>query len=108
MPLVRLVRSALLAPLFVFAALSLSSASALARPPHVPLDAPRAYSPEIMRSAGLYSIPPSVKAALHRFGGARAVRVAQGVPAGKYVALRPMFWITRDQRGAMFALGGLF
>jgi hypothetical protein len=41
-------------------------------------------------------------------GGSRALRVAQGLPAGKYVALRPMFWLTRDHSGAMFALGGLF
>lgn len=108
MPLVRLARSVLLALCLALVLVSMSNASALARPPHIPLDAPRAAPIEPVRNAAAYSIPPSVQAALHRFGGARAVRVAQGVPAGKYIALRPMFWITRDQRGAMFALGGLF
>lgn len=108
MPLVQVARSLLLATFFTFALASVRSAPALARPPHVPLDAPHSAPIEPVRNAAAYSIPPSVQAALHRFGGARAVRVAQGVPAGKYIALRPMFWITRDQRGAMFALGGLF
>jgi hypothetical protein len=48
--------------------------------------------------------------AFERLGGAhvkRAMQVAQGVPAGR-VALRPMFWMTRDQRGGMVALGGRF
>src|SRR5689334_21279373 len=108
MPLVRLVRSVLLALCFALVSVAVSRVPALARPPHVPLDAPRAAPIEPVRNAAAYAIPPSVQAALHRLGGARAVRVAQGVPAGKSIALRPMFWITRDQRGAMFALGGLF
>jgi hypothetical protein len=51
--------------------------------------------------------PPS---ALERLGGEharRAMRVAQGVPAGR-IALRPMFWMTRDRGGAVIALGGRF
>jgi hypothetical protein len=54
--------------------------------------------------------PPPAPSALERFGGVhaeRAKRVAQGVPAGR-IALRPMFWMTRDRSGAMVALGGRF
>jgi hypothetical protein len=108
MPLVGLARSALRAIFLAFVFACVSNAPALAHPPRIPMDAPRAYPVEPVRSAAAYSIPPSVQAALQRIGGKRAVRVAQGVPAGKYIALRPMFWVTRDQRGAMFALGGLF
>jgi hypothetical protein len=90
---------------------ALGSASALARPPHfVPEDSlhPFVIEPVRMSAARALAIPPSLRAALKRMGGSRALRVAQGVPAGKHVALRPMFWITRDRSGAMFALGGLF
>jgi hypothetical protein len=89
----------------------LGSASALARPPHiVPFDTPRQLEIEPVRATAAHAptLPPSVRAALKRIGGSRAVRVAQGVRAGKHVALRPMFWVTRDHTGAMFALGGLF
>lgn len=50
------------------------------------------------------------RSVLERYGGThaqRAMRVARGIPAGR-IALRPMFWMTRDQRGGMVALGGLF
>ncbi|HEX6244150.1 MAG TPA: hypothetical protein VFZ61_24710 [Polyangiales bacterium] len=53
---------------------------------------------------------PPLPSVLERLGGdhaKRAMQVAQGVPAGR-VALRPMFWMTRDQRGGMVALGGRF
>jgi hypothetical protein len=53
---------------------------------------------------------PPLPSMLERLGGAhakRAMQVAQGVPTGR-IALRPMFWMTRDRRGAMVALGGRF
>jgi hypothetical protein len=90
---------------------ALVSTPVLARPPHfVPSDTLHPFVIEPVRSSTgqARGIPPSLQAALRRLGGARALRVAQGVPAGKHVSLRPMFWVTRDHTGAMFAVGGLF
>jgi hypothetical protein len=113
MPLVclRARRPGLFAVSLAFTLAALGSTSALARPPHfVPEDSLHPFVIEPVRSnvARAQGIPPSLRAALYRMGGSRAVRMAQGMPAGKHVALRPMFWITRDRSGAMFALGGLF
>jgi hypothetical protein len=113
MPIVcfRARRLGLFALSLAFVLAALGSARALARPPHfVPEDSLHPFVIEPVRTGAVRAqgIPPSLRAALQRMGGARAVRMAQGVPAGKHVALRPMFWITRDRSGAMFALGGLF
>lgn len=96
---------------FVFAFTVLGSTRALARPPYVvPEDTlhPFVIEPARGGTPRTLVIPPSLQAVLRRMGGARAVRMAQGVPAGRRLALRPMFWVTRDRSGAMFALGGLF
>lgn len=113
MPLVRFAaaRGGRFAFALFVALVALGSARALARPPHgVPYDAPHPSTVEpVPRSVVLptITIPPQLRDVLQRIGGSRAVRVAQGLPAGN-IALRPMFWITRDHSGAMFALGGLF
>jgi hypothetical protein len=108
MPLARFARRALLALSLtlslVFA--TLDSGRALARPPYYG-SGDNMIEP-VRPTLRLFSIPPSVQAVLRRMGGERAVRMAHGVPAGKHVTLRPMFWVTREHAGAMFALGGLF
>jgi hypothetical protein len=105
MPLARLARRTLLALTLGFA-VTLDPGRALARPPYYG-SGDNMIEP-VRPTLRLYSIPPSFQAVLRRMGGERAVRMAHGVPAGKHVALRPMFWVTRDYAGAMFALGGLF
>jgi hypothetical protein len=98
----------LIAVAFAFALSLLPSSRALAQPPQLmPVDM-HPSEPVRLATARYVSLPPSVRRMLKQMGGSRAVRVAEGLRAGKYVALRPMFWLTRDRSGAMFALGGLF
>lgn len=112
MPLVcsRVPRLGLFALCFAFVLAVLGSERALARPPQfAPEDTLHPFVIEPVRGTPrTLVIPPSMRALLKRMGGTRAVRMAQGLPCGKHVALRPMFWVTRDRSGAMFALGGLF
>ena len=108
MSLVRLARRALLALWFSLAVVALGGTRALAQPPYYYYGTGDNMIEPIRPVLRSFSIPPSLQAMLRRMGGERAVRMAHGVPAGRYVALRPMFWVTRDHSGAMFALGGLF
>jgi hypothetical protein len=111
--------TATLATLTSTAALQPSAAlkpSTLPVPAPVQAERPRAAQAARARRASAQRVQlkdmrlPPPPSALERFGGEhakRALRVANGVPAGR-VALRPMFWMTRDHSGAMVALGGRF
>ncbi len=94
--------------LLSLAFVALDGQRAFARPPHSYYGTGDNMIEPVRPMLRPFSIPPSFQAVLRRMGGERAVRMAHGVPAGRHVALRPMFWVTRDYSGAMFALGGLF
>lgn len=89
----------------------LSSAHAEAKKQSFREDIPPLESPYAARhfsSAGF--IPPGVLAALSRYGGRRAVRMAQSfVPRSRGgIVFCPSVRVTYDRHGAFFALAGRF